>query len=177
MCPPIEPERSQITIAANSGLHPVLLNTGNPGLFVYVNESEARRLHFSLRARDTSRTAFTAGTEIPVVRHDEWVQTRIVLANIPPRENFTHLRIYSSPATSVDIEFRRHRDSTLLGTAVAEIRENGRIHEPEYAEVRDFPQNDSPMYVIIRSRNQAALWGFISLTNNSSQEITAITPQ
>ena len=144
------------------------------------------RLGASLRVRDTSRQATSQGVEVPVVRRSDFTNDSLVLLGVPADPRFRkRLRIYGLPMRDAVVNV------AINGTGVGDVflAPSMTLFEPSYAEFTDFPTNlpaDSFMRVsLIMGKlpdgtippSTPPIWGFISVTNNDTQEITVISPQ
>jgi hypothetical protein len=156
----------------------------------YVEKNHADELDFSLHVRDTSRTAFTWGTELPLVRESDFRDGRVVLLNVPrdPRYRLT-LRIYSLTQQSQSVHVTV---SPLLDNDVAyssDVLLKPWLGEPDdfprfaaYAQVDHFQAllpitAASPLRVEVEGASSAPIWAFVSITNNETQQVTTVTPQ
>jgi len=140
------------------------------GRIFWTRKGDGASLALNLRVADVSREATSHGTEIPVVRANEFSTDGVGLLGIPtdPRFRIT-LRIYSldrtdQPVRLVGISFVR---DVRLSTPAD-------IFEPAYAEVSDLPRTATRLLVISPGTR---IWAFITVTNNDTQQITTITPQ
>jgi hypothetical protein len=165
------------------------------GVLVYPWKDRADSVSYSLRITDTSRTAESLGTEIPVVRerdfriHDD----KIVLPDVPFDDRYrVALRIYD--ADSRDGAELRLRivsgTSTVLDTIVT-LR-----HQPELS-VGNYQARPAFLFIgdlaaaypaleAVEGRVQIELssrtlglrfWAMASITNNETQQVTTATPQ
>ena len=148
-----------------------------PARFLYVPQSMAGDFEVNLRVRDTSRADLSAGTEIPVVRENEF-KNRIVLVGLPHEPRFrSSLRIYglpgATPAVTVKIAERTYQVTLQPGHDQ---------YEPSYATFNDFsavsqvPEGLRDFTRATVDSPSSPVWAFISVTNNETQEITTITP-
>lgn len=171
---PCPPDTSGISIPPHhtfTGFFP----TGEPGHLVTI--ADGARVEFNLRVRDLSRREDSAGTEVPVVRESDFL-SRVNLLNVPAEANFRRLlRLYSGVPIDARITIRSQGDDSVLSTATVHLAGGG-LETPAYAEFRDFPASISPLRIEIEPIDPAGkLWAFVSVTNNSTQEITLVTPQ
>jgi hypothetical protein len=153
-----------------------------PAKFFYVPIDQAKNVTFNARVRDVSRADLSHGTEIPVVRLSEFYQEPFVLLNVPVDVRFRNtLRIYSPDAATVQVTVDQREHTVPL--------QSGRdAFEPSYAMFTDFPLPDTNGPTRIRVKvtpltpitsppsPTPRIWAFISVTNNTTQEITTITP-
>lgn len=153
------------------------------GAFIYV-QPPADGLAMQFRIRDLSRSADTWGTELPVVPITRF-RSVIRLLDVPILPRFRNmLRVYSAanaiarvrifplvgfdvlfdqsvtlsvPTTGVDLNFSPGYAQLALPTGLGADRVR--------VEVMEVGPTDTP------------IWGFVSVTNNETQDVTAITPQ
>lgn len=171
-------------------LHAPIGTAGSPGTFVGVERDAADSVQFELRLRNTAAQDW--GTKIPVVREREFGARR-VLMGVPAAGPFrSALRVYGLPferdgalqlEETVDVRIYDMGRGTLLTTR--ELRLTGR-HVP-YAHVLsladDFPEivpsgNSAPPLVVeVKSRGEMKIWAFITVTSNSTQHVTVISPE
>jgi hypothetical protein len=141
------------------------------GRVFWMKKGTGSAVAFNLRVADVSRAASSLGTEIPVVRADEFSIGGVALVGIPsdPRFRIT-LRIYS--LDHVDGPLR------LFGEGLnrqVHLSTPDDIFEPAYLEVHDLP----PLLtrLVILAPENVRIWAFITVTNNDTQQITTVTPQ
>lgn len=175
---------------------------GIPGSFLYVDRQFDEQLHFSLLARDVSRSTETWGTEIPVVRENQFRSDDIELLGVPPNpSNYrVTLRIYSlDPAGGVvnvsvfeqDGFVLPHgpveRDHELGNAYYTTIRQKNNFawseNYPGYAEVTALPIKTEPGPEVESLRVEIEpltpglrIWAFLTLTNNDTQSLSVISP-
>ena len=156
------------------------------GVFVHVTRNSPVR--FQVLARDLSRQSEALGTEIPVVRENDWRSGPIHLMNVPadPRFRVT-LRVYLEG----DVEafswvpiriFRMNSETPVVDTTLSLDRShNGQIPATNW--VADL----APYYGIAPGEplrieigvpaTGHRFWAFASVTNNTTQHVTVISPQ
>ncbi|MBV8547711.1 MAG: IPT/TIG domain-containing protein [Acidobacteria bacterium] len=159
------------------------------GAFIYVPARLARDVITKVRVHDTSRDAAAFGVEIPVVSDLDFAAT-VRLAGIPTDARFrSTLRVYAYDTRNfgpVTLRVRDSADGTLLSTVPLALK------APSLDATDPFPAAaqlslDSiiaPLRSHARLRIDIAdsdairpIWGFVSITNNETQEITLVTPQ
>ena len=156
------------------------------GLFVHI--SRASQVRFQVLARDLSRQSEALGTEIPVVRENDWRSGPIHLMNVPadPRFRVT-LRVYLEG----DVEafswvpiriFRMGSVTPIVDTTLSLDRShNGQI--PATGWVADLAPHytipaGEPLRIEIGIPGTGhRFWAFASVTNNTTQHVTVISPQ
>lgn len=177
----------------------------NVGAFIYVNRARADELAIQLRLRDVSRPDQSWGTEIPVVRDRDMRLGPTYLLDVPLNDGFRqHLRVYgaSSPSGTgvVRVRIFPENGNTLLAERVLTLLQ-GRIEvapnarRPPIPSDDEFPQvpanaelaslrdvvpagTTGPVRLEITSLTPGLkYWAMISVTNNTTQQVTLITPQ
>ena len=165
---------------------------GTVGAVVYfspegTNPPAESTLSFALRVTDLSRSATSAGTELPVVRERDFRTATTNLLNVPtdPRFRLT-LRLYemSLDQASFSIRVLDQDSNAVLGervVSVATTAPQGALRfEPGYREVSDLGSLVAGSHVRVEVSPLTAgstFWTFISATNNDTQQITLVTPQ
>ena len=146
--------------------------SGTPGRFIEVPTEMKDDLSLSLRVYDTSRAAENFGTEIPIVRENEFRTKPFALTGVPRDPLFRNtLRLYAETATTVTVRINNETHTVLL-------RAGEHVFDPAYAQFTAFPTGNGTMHVVITPEtNGPAVWGFITVTNNETQHITTITPR
>lgn len=167
------------SLAPGDEMHPSqVAYTGKPGRIVWVkNDAD---LPMNLRVHDVTRSQLNFGTEIPIVRENDWLWNRIVLLGVPTDPRFRNtLRIYGQvPFTALVKVGDREPVRVTLSEADPPF-------EVPYGVFSDFPDNGAPTRVIIDVERDftpgvpipVAIWAMITVTNNDTQVITTITPQ
>ncbi|HYC59128.1 MAG TPA: IPT/TIG domain-containing protein [Thermoanaerobaculia bacterium] len=166
------------------------------GAFLYVPIPLVGSPKFSLRIRDTSKNAVSAGTDFPVAWGNQ-AAPDITLIDIPtdPRYRAT-LRVYGFTAAPMRVGVKIYPedgmvpidqfDVDLLGIVTTEfvpfpphpayfvldpitdaVRASG--NERIRIELTNYGANVSPP--------PPNIWGFVSITNNETQQVTAVTPK
>jgi IPT/TIG domain len=163
--PPIGPDVARLVTGEVT-----LLPDCNPmtGRILWTPKGTASSLAANIRVADVSREATSHGTEIPVVRQNEFTTGPIALLGVPtdPRFRLT-LRIYSLAQTSGPVFVDGYGQVFLTP---------GRDQwEPSYAQIGDLPRTLTRVY--IHPTGNIPLWALITVTNNETQQITTITPQ
>jgi hypothetical protein len=161
---------------------------GHAGAFIYVPARLAGDVITKVRVHDTSRDASAYGVEIPVVSDLDFAAT-VRLVGIPTDARFrSTLRVYAYDARSfgaVTLRVRDDADGTLLATVPVALNA-----VPSQEEILPASAQLSLDSIIAPLRSHARLridiadsdtirpiWGFVSITNNQTQEITLVTPQ
>jgi hypothetical protein len=165
------------------------------GLILWLPRNQVNDIDFSLHVRDITRAGENLGTEIPVIREEELISGDVHLLNIPVADNFRYtLRVYDlgfktsrrvfvsavSPTNetvgSITLELQA-ADEACLGGPVGCTP-----NLPRYAVIQDFltasaTDLEKIRLVIHPESPEMRIWAFVSVTNNSTSQITTITPQ
>lgn len=194
------PFTCQIGLTVDAGWSPIFFNyMSNLGgaadaLLVSVQAEFAGNVRFQSRIRDVSRESDSAGTEVPVVPEDDFVERPHQLLNIPRLPKFRHtLRIYALPEVSdPEVEIRYFRmpadrreaiegiyllgservrlDTYPLTLAPNMVTLSGIESRPVLAGIEKFWVEVAPVTPGLR------IWAFLSITNDETQQVTLITP-
>lgn len=167
-----------------------------PAVFLYVPHDTSTDVSMQLRARELSREDH-AGVEIPVVRDDDLFEGMLWLVDVPSRPDFRHhLRVYfvSSPHGSGQVRLRVFRDDTpeMIGehvlTALPPLFE-GQVPPAEdlnasapgyasWAVPESMKTGASRLRLSIEPLTAGLrFWAMVSITHDSSQHVTLVTPQ
>lgn len=162
------------------------------GVYLWVPRSEADLLTYSLRIRDVSREAETLGTEIPVIRESAMYapQTTMTLLDVPIDARYrSRLRIYAYPRASGNsgmharvVTVNPHSGvRTTRGVTMTERCTGPSCRFPAYADlelVTGAPGEHVNVYVSVDPEGKRAgpAWSFVSVTNNTTQQVTIVTP-
>jgi hypothetical protein len=165
------------------------------GALFYVQKDVAALFSYDLHTRDTSRQSSDAGVEIPVVREGDARTTTIVLPNVRLDALFRpRLRIYDIDAVegrSVRVVFFAVNGTEPLASVIVSLvsptpRSGADVYprEPGFAYVANwtdrFPalQNVSAVRIeIVPLTSGMRFWAFVTITNNTTQHVTIISPQ
>jgi hypothetical protein len=150
------------------------------GRILWVPRGRSDDFAADLRVRDTSREAENAGTEIPVVRERDFLNRNVALLNVPLHKKFRQtLRIYALGSGQVEVN---------VGGVMhlLELTPGQDIFDPGYAEFTNFPPPPEtgirPIRVEVHAPSDVVIgtyvpiWAMVTVTNNATQQITAITP-
>jgi hypothetical protein len=155
---------------------PLTYYNGNPGRFLYVRRDQLNDLAMNLRAFDQSRSQQNYGTELPVVREDEFTTKPLAFFDIPNNSRFRRmLRVYAAAPLSVTVTYNGRRETLQL-------QAGGDRFEPAFAslaipEVQGAIPETPPIEMRVVAEGAVPIWGFVSVTNNETQLITTVTPQ
>jgi hypothetical protein len=165
---------------------PVTLPESPHGYLYYVAHDAMPDMAFSARIRDVSRQSQSFGTEIPVVRRDQFRGTPFTFLDIPvdPKYRVT-LRVYSldpydAPYVNIGAMGRPPHASWAPVMTLPSSP-----NEPAYAE-RDLgpllatyaaPAAGKITVVPASSNGEKLYWAMITITNNETQAVTIIAPR
>jgi hypothetical protein len=185
--------RSGETQTALPGRYPKPVN-GVAGAVVYLDgfglstdpESD---LTFQLRVADLSRSATSAGTEVPVVREKSFRTATFEILDVPvdPRFRLT-LRVFEMNLDRASFAVRVLDQATNAPVGAALVKtftppQGPRRFQPGFGEVTDLiPATVSALPSSVRLEIEpltrgSAFWAYVSVTNNESQQVTLATPQ
>jgi hypothetical protein len=174
---------------------------GNRGTFLYVDRGLVTQVAMSLRVRDLSRALETYGTSIPVVQEDRFVARTLTINDIPATSEFRQtLRIYgldTGDATPVIVRLfgRRPASSDNPFGETVDVLLGERMFilstvpspstyptRPAFLEIGGLdPLGGAQGYPttridVIPASEGKRLWAFVSVTNNTTQHVTALEP-
>ena len=168
------------------------------GTFVYVPEARDEKVDLVMRVRDVSRDAEGFGTEVPVVPEEDF-RTRIRLLDVPTDPRFrTLLRLYgdSEGAREVTVTVYPMTSSQVLSQRVVRLEEGQGLWDHQFFPFVAAYTRLDPMTDAVRASGYARVrihidsmvvpradppllppvWGFLSITNNVTQQVTTVTP-
>ena len=145
-------------------------------------------LFFELRSTDSVTAPESAGTEVPVVRMSALRPATTALPHVPVNgHSRSRLRLYGTVNGDVTVRIigvESNRELltttlTLTGADAAKISDQPILRYPSFAEMalpEAYEGNDDAVRIeIIPSANVSA-WGFVSTTDNVSQQFTIMAP-
>lgn len=171
------------------------------GSLLYLDPATAGSVGFSLRFRDLSRQATTAGTELPVPREETFHAGKFSLVDVPVADGFRQtLRIYELDGTprEASVRVRTFRldpahtqpnddPDVLLGEIVLPLQfrpiADTLPEHPGYGQISDLstlaPLGDAEhlRLEIEPVTPGLRLWAFVTVIHNVTQHATVITPQ
>lgn len=165
--------------------------TSNPSRLLWVTKSNAHQLSANLRLFNVAGEASDAGAEIPVVREKELQVSTIQLQAVPLSEQYrVNLRIYDLARSHSRFRVRIYEQTSGTSTPapLREVELIATLDETDefktkaaYATYDDFTGfSVRPESVRIEVEPLTAgsrYWAFVSITNNSTQRVTLVTPQ
>lgn len=173
----------------NPGAYIRINGGGYPhGIALLVPRVEADDLDFSLRVRDVSREAEGFGTEVPVVREKDFaIDEEIALLEVPldPRYR-VKVRVYAyDPPETIESPSIRVVDpvtNSVKATHSLTLSSCGDeltcAATPAYAELDLAPGAAGERVTLyVHMPPGAPSWAFATVTNNTTQQVTVVTPQ
>ena len=179
--PSLTPDRPY-RIGAQEIILPVACNFAVGRLF-FVPVEHVDEFAANVRVTDITREAASLGVEIPVVRLRDFTAGKIVILGVPIDARYRNtLRIYGLPGGAQNVNVTVNGVTTNLNLVTSD-----NLYEPSYAEFTNFPTPaqlrpgqktvtvtiDQPVQGIV---GPTAVWAFVSVTNNDTQQITIVTP-
>lgn len=185
LCIPPDPVEL-IMLAPGAHIAPgdISLN-GKPGRFIFLDGDDVDPISMNLRVRNISDKAVDYGVEIPVVRENEFRINEIVFYGVPSDPNFRNmLRIYTIAPIDVLITVGSELTHDPLPVRVRLTGGEDNL-DPAYGVFTAFPKQVGAVTVRIVADPdfvsllpiEIPLWAFISVTNNTTNAISTITPQ
>jgi len=163
---------------------PIFRRPGHdPGGILFVSRDGSEAVQFDLRLYNLADPSATWGTKLPVVWEDEFA-SGVNLINVPTGNDFrAALRIYAFPDRWPDGQAARVRiyshNERLLAEAAVVLQRS-----PRYGAVLSltdaFPeirQVDRVRVEVQSPDGVAKLWAFVSVTSNSTQFVSIVTPE
>lgn len=165
------------------------------GAFLSIEDKPAAaNVSFSLRIRDVSREAEGWGTELPVVREHELYTSAspLQLLDIPLDPRYRNmLRLYDADGPSdmkLLVEVLRNDGDEVRASRVIQFP-GGEVTfasagVPGYVQIGfaellppGLPASERVRLRISTTEHWRRFWAFVTVTNNATQQVTAITPQ
>lgn len=155
------------------------------GVMLLAPRVEAPSLEFALRVRDVSRQAESFGTEVPVVRESDMIMDKpIRLLDVPLDPNYrVKLRVYAYDPVPIDdpVVVVTNADTNQVKASYRLTLKNSCEScpdTPEYAEL-DLPLGTTLERVTLSITMPPGTpsWAFATVTNNTTQQVTVVTPQ
>ncbi len=162
------------------------------GCLGHVDASKASDVSLTLRTRDTTRQNASWGVSVPVVRDTQFYQSPFSLMDLPVDPQFrATLRVYDvDPTTLPQVLVRVYAtDPTPLrdapDTLVFEFTPTfsrgsagfaAAVSETYLWGVPNLPTTGRLRVEVIPLDGRKEYWGFVSITNNTTQKVTIVTP-
>jgi hypothetical protein len=159
---------------------------GGPlGFGLLVPRSDADDISVAIRVRDTSRVSEGFGTEIPAVREEDMAYNEpLTMLDVPLESRYrAKLRVYAFLPDVLTSEARvqivARGGDAQPGLQLLQLRRDCAAcpEMPLYGEL-DLPAASlGRVDVRIDGPDEALTWGFVTVTNNDTQQVTTVTPQ
>jgi hypothetical protein len=160
---------------------------GGPlGFGLLLPRADADDVSVAIRIRDTSRVSEGFGTEIPAVREEDMAYDEpLTMLDVPLESRYRgKLRVYAFLPDVLTSEARvqlvARGGDAQPGLQVLQLRRDCATcpEMPLYGEL-DLPATTVLGRVDVRidGPDEALTWGFITITNNDTQQVTTVTPQ
>jgi hypothetical protein len=173
---------------------------GIQGHFLFVDRRFSSEVSIALRVRDLSRESMTWGTEVPVVREEEFRTGKLTLLDIPTGGGFRQvLRIYDLDGTraaqvtvrvyglnpALTNPFLASAPDPLLGQSLVSFQIPDASFSPiypGYIEVSDLSTiatlsgTERVRIEIEPVTPGLQYWAFVTVVNNDTQHLTVISP-
>lgn len=196
-CPAVVPPSYFVRPAESVHNLPRLIQSapGNPSRLLFVSRNGDENLSFTLRFADVSRAALNGGTDLPVVRENEFLRGPITLLNVPMTSDYrVQLRVYHLTATNdtytVNIYAQKEGvedgpllHSVRLATPLPELgpfRSQAGYAQFDLTSLLQLDHVAWPEAVRLEIDGTGVnrrSWAFASVTNNNTQMVTLVTPQ
>ena len=167
------------------------------GTFLYIPKTMLDSVKLSLRVRDTSQNATSLGDEVPVVRSEQFAGD-LTLFDVPvdPKYRAT-LRIYGFTYAPMPVRVTVYPEDGQTALARFDVELRGIailvavVFPAHPAWIAIDPLTDAVRSAAAGSRvrieisnlastlgyPQSSIWGFVSLTNNETNQVTLVTPK
>lgn len=147
-------------------------------------------LSFQIRVRDSSRSATSAGTEVPVVRENAFRTATLHLLDVPIDRRFrVLLRLFEMNLDRAEFAVRVFDQATNVLLSEMQVTTStppqGTLRfRPGYVQIAQLTPSlgidSEPMQLRVEVAPLtagSAFWSYVSVTNNESQQVTLVTPQ
>lgn len=172
--------------------HPTF-DAAHQGFFIQVPSSIPApvlpdTLFFELRSTDSVTAPESAGTEIPLVRMSAFSTTKTALPHVPVNgHSRSRLRVYGTANGDVTVRVVGVESNqelltttlTLNGVDAAKITDQPILRYPSFAEIalpESYNSGDDAVRIEIVPSANISAWGFVSTTDNASQQFTIMAP-
>ncbi len=168
------------------------------GAFLFVDSAAIGQIRFGLHVRDVSRESDGFGSEVPVVRTQGFRAEGVSLLGIPNQPSLRlMLRMYALDKIGGDVRVRIYEQrgadihlddltgdalfaertytlTNIHGSLIPELQDN----YPAYAQAGDLPMPSTQLARIDVEPLTPGMriWAFASATNNTTQQVTVISP-
>ena len=142
---------------------------GSAGAFISLPKRFADSVGIQARVHDTTRDSDSWGVEIPAVPESQFRRSVVLLAVPGDARYRTLLRVYGydTAQTGITVTLRDDATGELLSASTF-VMQSGYAQIPIAA--------TRPRVHVQVSAERSLLWAFVSITNNTTQQVTTITP-
>jgi len=159
------------------------------GTLVFTPREMSSYVRFGSLVRDTSRQAADWGTEVPVIRENEFRSGEYSLLNIPLDSRFRlTLRVYGVDSVDGSVGIRAVADDGTAAFRPFPLRSPNPCayatpcasSDPSFLSLDPlaaFPEMAGKQRMRLDIILSIRSWGFVTITNNETQHVTVITPQ
>ncbi|HKS23187.1 MAG TPA: IPT/TIG domain-containing protein [Thermoanaerobaculia bacterium] len=143
--------------------------TGSAGSYIEVPKRLADNMTANVRVHDTTRDADGWGAEVPVVPETQFRRSIVLLAVPADARYRALLRVYGygTNDANVTLTFRDDETGEIVGTRTLALQSG-------YAQVP--VEGVRPRIRVQATAETSLIWAFVSVTNNTTQQVTTITP-
>jgi hypothetical protein len=145
---------------------------GSAGTFISLPKRLADNVSANVRVHDTTRDGDSWGVEVPAVPETQFRRS-IILLSVPADARYrTLMRVYgySSLDTNATVAFRDDATGEFLGSQTL-------LLQAGYAQIPiDAFTGVHPRLRVQVTADALLIWAFVSITNNTTQQVTTITP-
>jgi hypothetical protein len=161
------------------------------GQFLYVRTADEAKLHLNSRVYDVSRTAQTAGSEIPIARGNDFTSGPVSLLGIPVAPHYRHtLRVYDLDGHTGQVLIRLYADGATSPRAT--VVSNLSVPQGARMTAEGLPTHPGVIQLELGQLTPLAgistlrvdiepvtpglrLWSFVSVTNNETHHVTTFS--
>jgi Domain of unknown function DUF11 len=161
------------------------------GQFIYFREADEPKVHFNARVYDVSRSAETAGSEIPIVREKDFTSEPLSLLGIPVASHYRHtLRVYDVDGSDGPVTIRIYANDETTPRLITtrnlipsnQAWQAGHPVFPgttqfEIGQVMSLAGIETLRVDIEAAEEGLRLWSFVSVTNNDTHHVTTFSAQ
>ena len=176
------------SLAAGATLPLSAFGNDADGVVLFIPRTMAEDVRFGARIRDTSREVSSWGTQLPIARESEFAE-RHFLPNIPVDPRYRALlRIYAVDGVSKLAGVAVKTGEKTIASRVVQL--NGPCQaspcnslDPAFASIDVaslVPAGTAgpiSLEIYRASSSPAPVWAFVSITNNTTQQVTIVSPQ
>lgn len=158
------------------------------GLQLFVPRGSAERLRATALVRDLTRQSEAIGTELPIVREDDFNASEFSLVRVPVGDQYrTALRIYGTRGGTIRLLIYDLEEGVSEHAVVSQTMNLQGSNDPrvppsiiipdlaaQFPRLREVESGMVRIHVVPQGDE---VWAFASVTNNTTQHVTNIRPQ